>query len=74
MTSQTQRAVERSILTVADYLENHDHGVDEETATQDLLADLMHLADSRGWSFESLLDRARDHHDEEDAGGAVGAR
>lgn len=34
-------------------------GVDEETAISDLIADLMHLADSKDVSGEYIADRAR---------------
>lgn len=31
----------------------------------DLLANIMHLCEQRGWDFEFFLARARDHFDEE---------
>lgn len=38
-----------------------------ETAISDLLADLMHLADSLSLDFDSMIYRARNHYDEETA-------
>jgi hypothetical protein len=40
-------------------------GVDEEDALPDLLCDLMHLADRKGWDFDPELERARMHYEAE---------
>ena len=38
---------------------------DPETVLADLLADLMHNADTEGSDFDAVLDRARSHYAEE---------
>ena len=38
---------------------------DPETVLADLLADLMHNADTEGSDFEATLDRARRHYEDE---------
>ena len=40
-------------------------GADTEDALPDLLCDLMHLADRKGWNFEAELERARTHYEAE---------
>jgi hypothetical protein len=40
-------------------------GCDHEDGLGDLLGDLMHWADARNFDFDSALDRARDHYQEE---------
>jgi len=40
-------------------------GTDDEDATADLLCDLMHLADRRGWNFDIELERAQAHYEAE---------
>jgi hypothetical protein len=37
-------------------------GTDEQHAVADLLCDLMHLYDRKGWDFDADLERARDHY------------
>lgn len=40
-------------------------GEDGETILGDLLADLMHWCDRNGVDFNDMLERARDHYEEE---------
>ena len=54
----------------------HQTGVDLEDALPDLLCDLMHLADRKGWDFETDMERARAHYEAEtepDPGDLFGA-
>jgi len=49
-------------------LEELMHGVpfgDDYTAVQDLLTDLMHVADQHGWNFAQMVATATSHHAEE---------
>lgn len=43
-------------------------GTEEENALGDLLADLMHWADRKGYAFEAALDCARWHYEAETTG------
>ncbi len=43
-------------------------GTEAEDALGDLLADLMHWADRKGYDFDAALDRARFHYEAETAG------
>jgi hypothetical protein len=40
-------------------------GAEDENALGDLLCDLMHLADRRGWNFDAGLERAQMHYEAE---------
>jgi hypothetical protein len=40
-------------------------GVDDDDALADLLCDLMHLADRKGWHFEAEMERAQAHYEAE---------
>jgi hypothetical protein len=44
---------------------HNETGVDEGDALSDLLCDLMHLADRKGWDFDHELERARMHYEAE---------
>lgn len=43
----------------------HRSGSEPEHALTDLLADLMHWCNANGQDFQTALDRAREHHNEE---------
>ncbi len=57
-------SAERVSVTLAGYAELHG-GDDEAELFNDLLADLLHFADSRGFDFDDQLERARANYDAE---------
>lgn len=58
----TRRAAQKALNA---YRSTPGFEVDEETAISDLIADLMHLADSKNMSGEYLADKARGDYMEE---------
>ena len=43
----------------------HETGVDGDDALADLLCDLMHLADRKGWHLAAEMERAQAHYEAE---------
>lgn len=42
--------------------ETRQRGEDHQTHAADLLADLMHLAEARGWAWETIHEKAEGHY------------
>ena len=40
----------------------HETGADEQDAVADLLCDIIHLSDRKGWDFDADLERALAHY------------
>lgn len=68
----TKRGLKAARKAVRTYEAHLTDGFDDlETALGDLIADLMHLADSKDLDSDMLIDRARDLHDFDRQDGSV---
>lgn len=56
---------ERRVNAACTAIQNYEQDRDQEEALTDLLSDLMHWADIYAVDFDTMLERARVHHDAE---------